>query len=227
MGIFGGNTAGAQSGFQNALLQMIASQQAQDVLAPAYNTAKAEYGTNYYEPYSTAGASALDMYKKGLGLGGPQGTLEAQNTFKTGPGYDFALGQGVQALDRSAAGKGMFGSGNNAIALTNYGQGAANQEYDNWLARLQGLGQTGLTAAAGQTGRQGALAGLDTGLGNAQAGIITGTAQNAGNAISQGQMADQQANMQGQSNLFSAILGGANLGAKAYFGPASFATKGA
>ncbi len=217
-GAFGGNTQGAQSGMQNALLQAVASGQAQGALNTNYGNAKGEYATNYYDPYSQAGSGALGMYSNALGLNGPQGNQTAQNAFKVGPGYQFAMDQGIQALDRSAASKGMYGSGNNAIALTQYGQGLANQEYGNWLSGLSGLSNTGLTAAAGQTNRQGQLAGLDTGLGNSLASVITGQAQQGGKAIQDGQMADAASNAAGGANFISALLGGGNLGIGAYYG---------
>jgi len=218
MGLFGGSTSGAQGGMQNALLQMIAAQQAQQQLGQQYGKAEKRFDTNYFDPYTSAGGDALSMYKNALGLGGPQGNQAAQSAFQTGPGYDFARQQGIQALDRSAAGRGMFGSGNNAMALTQYGQGLANQEYGNWLSRLQGLGAEGLQAAQGQFGRQGALAGIDTGLGTNLANVITGAAKTGGEGIMEGQRADAASNAAGQGNLFSALLGGANLGAKVYRG---------
>ena len=223
MGLFGGSTSGAQGGMQNALLQMIAAGQAQGQLTDQYGKAEKRFDTNYFDPYTSAGGDALSMYRNALGLGGPQGNQAAVGAFQTGPGYDFAQKQGIQALDRSAAGRGMFGSGNNAIALQEYGQGLANQEYGNWLSRLQGLGAQGLEGAQGQFQRQGALAGIDTGLGTNLANVITGAAKTGGEGIMEGQRADAAANAQGQSNLFSALLGGANLGAKAYYGPAAFA----
>ncbi len=226
MGLFGGNTAGTQSGYLSALLQAQGAAQAQDALSRNYGEAKKAYDTNYYDPYTAAGGNALSMYQNALGLGGPEGTAAAQNAFKVSPGYEWQLGQGIQALDRSAAGKGLFGSGNNAIALTQYGQGLANQEYQNWLNSLSGLTNTGLTSAAGQTARQGQIAGLSTGLGNALAGIYTGLGQNAGKSISEGIQTDAANNAQGTSNIFNALLGGANLGLKAYYGPAAFTKTG-
>jgi hypothetical protein len=220
-GIFGGNTAGAQGGYQSALLQAIGAQNAVNTLTPQYQKAEDRYKTNYYDPYTSAGTDALDMYQNALGLKGPGGNKTAQSAFQVGPGYQFALDQGIQALDRSAAGKGLYGSGSNAMALQQFGQGLANQEYGNWLNALAGLGNTGLTAASGQTQRQGQLAGIDTGLGNAIGGIYSGLGQNAGKAISEGQIADAASNAQGTGNFFSALLGGANLGPKFFQTPVS------
>jgi hypothetical protein len=217
-GIFGGNTAGGQAGMQSALLQAIAAQNAINTLTPQYAKAEQRFDKNYYDPYTSAGAGALDMYQNALGLKGPEGNRTAQNAFQVGPGYQFAMDQGIQALDRSAAGRGLYGSGNNAMALTQFGQSLANQEYGNWLNALSGLGNTGLTAAAGQTQRQGQLAGIDTGLGNAIAGVTTDLGKSAGKSMYEGQMADAAANATAGGNLFSALLGGANLGGKLYYG---------
>ena len=53
--------------------------------------------------------------------------------------YRFRFNEGQQALERSAAAKGMLRSGNTLAALTNYGQGAASQEYGNEISRLGAL----------------------------------------------------------------------------------------
>jgi len=50
--------------------------------------------------------------------------------------YKFRFNQGQQALERSAASRGMLNSGNTLAALTDYGQGAASQEYGNEFNRL-------------------------------------------------------------------------------------------
>lgn len=53
--------------------------------------------------------------------------------------YKFRFNQGQQALERSAAAKGMLNSGNTLAELANYGQGAASQEYGNEFGRLAGM----------------------------------------------------------------------------------------
>lgn len=47
------------------------------------------------------------------------------------PGYQFRLGQGVNALQRWAAAKGTLNDSGTANALMDYGQNAASQEYQN------------------------------------------------------------------------------------------------
>ena len=61
-------------------------------------------------------------------------------------GYQFELGQGQQALARSAAAKGMTGSGNTLAALLEHGQGLAatrrGQEVDRLASLVRGRDQT-------------------------------------------------------------------------------------
>ena len=111
------------------------------------------------------------MQANALGLNGAAGNEAATNAFQAGPGYQFALDQGLQALNRNAASRGMLASGNNTQDIIKYAQGLANQEYGNWQNRLGNFSQLGLYAAAGQTGRQNSLAALDYGYGQDQAGV--------------------------------------------------------
>jgi hypothetical protein len=53
--------------------------------------------------------------------------------------YKFRFNQGQQALERSAAAKGMTGSGNTLAALADYGQGMASQAYNTEADRLGNL----------------------------------------------------------------------------------------
>lgn len=52
-------------------------------------------------------------------------------------GYQFALDQGNQAINRSAAAKGMLNSGNVLAELAKYGQGMASQNYQQQLGNVQ------------------------------------------------------------------------------------------
>lgn len=74
--------------------------------------------------------------------------------FMTDPGYGFRFDEGLRAIERSGAARGMGLSGGILKALTRYGQGTASAEYGNVynrIANIAGLGQTGqnLTAQAG------------------------------------------------------------------------------
>jgi hypothetical protein len=106
------------------------------------------------------------------------------NTLQNLPGYQFQMNQGVQALDRSAASKGLLNSGAQEKALTAYGQGLGSSYLGNYVQGLNGIAQMG-QASAGQQ----AVAGMNTanqvganqiGAGNAAAAGYV----NQGNAIS-------------------------------------------
>lgn len=72
--------------------------------------------------------------------------LDNPDSIANTAGYQFELGQGQQALARSAAAKGMTGSGNTLAALLEHGQGLAatrrGQEVDRLGNLMQGRDQT-------------------------------------------------------------------------------------
>lgn len=77
------------------------------------------------------------------------------SSFKRSPDYQFALDQGLQGLDRSAAARGGLYAGGHQADVMKYAQGLASQnygQYANRLAALAGVGQT----AAGNLGSLGA-----------------------------------------------------------------------
>lgn len=110
-------------------------------------------------PWMEAGRNAL-------------GQMQALNagdfsSFTQSPDYQFALEQGMKALDRSAAARGRLYSGGYGEDLTRFGQGLATQNYNNYYNRLAGLSGTGQTSATnlGSLGAQ--MAGnIQAGYGN-------------------------------------------------------------
>lgn len=72
--------------------------------------------------------------------------------FQETPGFKHNLEQGQQAIDRSAAARGGHLSGAAVKSGMRFGQGLANQEYSNHLARLAALSGVGggFAASAGQ-----------------------------------------------------------------------------
>jgi hypothetical protein len=104
----------------------------------------------------------------------------AYGGFEFSPGYQFNLARGMDGLNSTAAMRGNLLSGANIAGAMQFNQGLANQEYTNYLNRLQGIGQQGQAAAGNQAAAGQAYA---SGAGNALAGI--GNAQAAG-AIGRG-----------------------------------------
>lgn len=151
-------------------------------LQQASGQVSAQQGQNQaaYAPFVNQGLAGLDLYGNALGLGGLDGQAQAQRTFQSSPGYQFQMDQGVQALDRSAAAQGGLLSGGAAKALTGFGQGLANQDYGQWLDRLNNVGQQGQQAVGQQqvlnSGLTGQLAGLSADIGTAKATGIVGAA---------------------------------------------------
>ena len=64
--------------------------------------------------------------------------LQDPSSISKMPAYNFALDQGNQAINRSAAAKGMLNSGNVLAELAKYGQGMASQQYGNQVNMLSG-----------------------------------------------------------------------------------------
>lgn len=65
--------------------------------------------------------------------------LENPDSIQDTGAYKFQFNQGQQAIERSAAAKGMSGSGNVLAELSKYGQGMASQAYGSEVDRLGSL----------------------------------------------------------------------------------------
>ena len=78
------------------------------------------------------GTNAAQNQMIALMQGGPAADAALANS----SGYQFALNQGVQAADRSAAAKGTLGSGQAMVELMQYGQGLATQTLNSTMTNL-------------------------------------------------------------------------------------------
>ncbi len=126
-------------------------------------------------PWRTTGAAALETYSGLLGVGGEGPDIAGlQAGLEQYPGYQFALSQGVEAVEKSAAARGLLQSGQTLKSLTQYGQGLASSNIENYLNRLQGLAGGGQQAAA-QTGAFGAAAAGAAGAAGERAGAARAT----------------------------------------------------
>lgn len=146
------------------------------------------------EPYVEAGKNALAEYQK---LAPYQNFGMAQ--FQTDPGYQFRLSEGMKALERSAAARGLLQSGGTLKGIQQYGQNLASEEYQNAFSRylterearmnpysyLTGIGQAAAAGQAANIGTTGAaLADIASQRGNIQGAQAMGTAGAIGNALS-------------------------------------------
>jgi len=153
------------------------------------------------EPFRQAGVSAVNK----LVPLATQYTPFGAKQFQAEPGYQFRLGEGIKALERSAAARGGLLSGATLKGIQQYGQGLASQEYENAFNRYQterinqlnpllsmaGYGQT----AAGQMGTAGRQYGVSAG------NIYTQQGTNEANAL----LAQQKARSSAYGDIGTAI----------------------
>lgn len=139
-------------------------------------------------------------------------------SFFSSPDYQFALDQGRQTVERSAAARGGLNSGNTLRALTDYGQGMASQQYGNYFNRLAGLAGIGQTATNSTANLGANMAGnvgnLMVGQGNARASGIATQANVWGNTLgSLGGLAYDRFNNRPANNMYAHNYGGPTTGA--------------
>jgi hypothetical protein len=180
-GIFGGNKAAD------------AQKKAAKKAAQAQKEALAAQ-TKLVAPYVEAGKNALAEYQK-MAPYKDFGMAE----FQADPGYNFRMAEGMKALERSAAARGLLQSGGTLKGIQQYGQNLASSEYENAFSRylsqrearmdpyryLTGIGQAAAAGQAANVGSTGAaLAEIAAQRGNVNAAAAAGTAGAIGNAFS-------------------------------------------
>lgn len=107
-----------------------------------------------------------------LGLGGDQAAAnQAFDTFRNSTGFQFRLGQGISGIEQSQAASGLLNSGSTLKGLSQFNQGLASSEFNNFLSLLSGVQSQGLNSATNI-----ANAGQQAGI--AQAGITQGQGDN-------------------------------------------------
>lgn len=144
-------------------------------------------------PFLNTGQGALSQLASIFGLGPPGsqggsgGLASLSSLLSNFPGYQFGLNQGQQALDRSAASRGLLLSGAQLKDAQQFGQGyAMQQSWQPYISQLSHMADLGENAGA-QVGNFGQNAGA----GIAQSQLAAGQAQAAGavggaNALSSG-----------------------------------------
>jgi hypothetical protein len=174
----------------------------------AYGKARDDLtGNDYYKTWFDNGTGASNMYANALGMNGADGYKTARDAFQASPGYDWRVQQGMDALNRTAAARGGLAGGGQSMALMDYGQKQASNEWANWLNGLNGVSTQGMAAAAGKTGQQNQLANLDYRYGGDLANIYMGGTKDAMSALREG-------GQQQPDGTMAAILGGLQLGSK-------------
>lgn len=166
---------------------------------------------NNWNALSGKANAGLDMYGNAMGLNGAAGTQTAHNAFREGPGYQFAVDQGLQALSRARAAGGMSVSGNADADAMKFATGQANQEYNNWRQGFSPYFSLAGTAAAGQSSVLGSMANTATNYGTQMADYGWRQATGTGDAYAAAELARQQAAANGLGAIFSGFKLGSQM----------------
>lgn len=83
--------------------------------------------------------AGTNLYMDALGINGAEGNARAQAAFNAGPGTQFAIDQGLEAINRRRNAGGMLDSGNADRDATQFAMGLANQSYGDWRNSLAGF----------------------------------------------------------------------------------------
>ena len=184
---------------------------ANDALSNLYglNPTTGQYQT---QDSSTSQGQALTELE---GLSGVSPTLSGVNSgqafnnaytqFQNSPTYQFALSQGGQALDRSAASKGLLLSGAQLKDSQAFGQGLASQGLSQFTSNLTNLynGLTSGITGLSSLGQSSATQSNNNGL--ASAGQIGSSLTNAGIAQASGILGSANYTNQGVQNALGAL----------------------
>jgi len=160
--------------------------------------------TNAINTQNTALGNINNVWstQQGLGQGadtalgtalGTNGQPANYSGFENMPGYQFAVNQGTQAIQRQAASMGSAYTPNTAAAVGQYVTGTAASDYNTYISQLMGAAGLGTTANQGlQTANQ------------TNANNVSTLQQNQGQA--------QASGVQGASNTVAGLFGATGAG---------------
>lgn len=188
-------------------------------LSNLYGQGREALTTNYtdalqpYQQIYDKSQGGADAYGDATGANGPEGLARAKQNFQAGPGYQFQMDQGIDALSRAGVARGQA-TGNTLRDAQEFGSNLASTEYGNYVNRLQPF-------LSGASGAASGIAGVKTGLGSGLNQSFQGQGQGAyktqagiGEADADAAMADYNAS----ANLWNFGLNAAKTAASAYGG---------
>ncbi len=171
-----------------------------------------------YSPLASKYGAATNLGLDALGVNGAAGNSRAVGAFQAGPGYQYAVDQSLDGINRhAAAGGGPAPGGNTLAALSDRAGNMANQEYGSWVDRLNGYVSPELAATGGAAGYEAAKAPVYQGTANSIANLGTNTT----NGITNQNTQSANAEMAGSGNLWGLGLNLAKLGVGAASGGTS------
>lgn len=193
LGAVAGGIAGLASGSQAEAAQQVGQAQAQAAgAASAAQSQAAQAGIEeqrrqfdltrkLLQPYTEAGAPALQQQQAFLGLGGAPAQQQAIQGIEQSPAMQALLQQGENAILQNASATGGLRGGNVQAALAQFRPQLLNQLINQQYERLGGLTSLGQQSAAGVGTAGQAMGGNVATLlgqqGAAQAGGILGAAR--------------------------------------------------
>lgn len=128
-GILGSGAANQAAGVESQAAQQAQQLEQQNQQQAQQSQATATQQNQQNEaPYQALGSTASSGLQSLLSKGFSAPTLAQA---EQNPGYQFALQQGTQALNKSAAANGTLMTGTQGTALQQYGQGLGEQNYQN------------------------------------------------------------------------------------------------
>lgn len=134
------------------------------------------------------------------GVNPQEAANNAFDIFRGSTGYQFRLGEGMNALNSGYAGAGVLQSGDAMRAATEYGQNFASNEFGNYMGQLGNQQSVGLQGA-------GALAGVGVDHANSISALNMNNANNITNsAVARAN--NSNAMIGGIGNAFQNALGG-------------------
>jgi hypothetical protein len=169
-----------------------------------------------YEPYRSTGYRALDTLSGLYGVGGK--TIDPTTTLRATPGYAFQMDEGLKAIDRGNAARGILNSGGADKARMRYAQGIADQGYNVFADRLAALAGVGQSATAATAAAGGQASGTIAAAYGANGQTQANSALAAGNASASSYANTGAAISGGINNLASLYFSGRGMGSPNAYG---------
>lgn len=188
-GLIVGGTSLVGGAMQSSAAKKAGRQQAQAAEAGvAEARAAREELRRLLEPYTAAGAPALQQQMAALGLAGPEAQAQYVSAQEESPIFQALARQGEEAILQRASATGGLRGGNVQGALAQFRPQLLNQFLEQQYSRLGGMTALGQQSAAGvgTAGMESArsVADLLAQGGAARAGATLGSAQAWGNVLS-------------------------------------------
>lgn len=172
-----------------------------------YDAARSSYdkipGTisPYYNPYIQAGQGALGQLQGQYGslLNDPSAFYNKMASgYSQSPGFQWQLGQGMNAANNAAAAGGMLGSPQHQQQAATMAEGLANQDFMNYLRSTMGMYGMGLEGMQG-------LNTMGYGASNELAQSLANALMSQGNLSFAGTAAQNQQRGQSMGDIFGGL----------------------